>query len=284
MASAVDGAILEALGLNANDTTMSSHGGSGFASTFKLSTTVDGQPKHYFVKTGSGADAETMFKGEHASLNAIADAVPNFCPRAHAHGAMHSSNRYFLATDFLDLGVQQSSTTSSSKSGSGVSLAAKLAKLHTTPAPVPDGHRQPMFGFPVATCCGETAQDNTYKSSWVDFYANNRLRGILKASVNKNGTDAELAAAVETVVYDPSAVYGHAEYDHGIMNMFGGFGTAFWAEYHELVPKAEPRDEWTDRVALYELYHHLNHFAMFGGGYRGGAMSIMKRLISKYAG
>lgn len=31
-------------------------------------------------------------------------------------------------------------------------------------------------------------------------------------------------------------------------------------------------------------YHHLNHFAMFGGGYRGGAMSIMKRLISKYAG
>ncbi len=63
MAPAVDGAILEALGLDANATTMSSHGGSGFASTFKLSTTVDGQPKHYFVKTGSGADAETMFKG-----------------------------------------------------------------------------------------------------------------------------------------------------------------------------------------------------------------------------
>lgn len=29
-------------------------------------------------------------------------------------------------------------------------------------------------------------------------------------------------------------------------------------------------------------YHHLNHFAMFGGGYRGGAMSIMRKLISKY--
>ncbi|OAA67712.1 phosphotransferase enzyme family protein [Akanthomyces lecanii RCEF 1005] len=327
MAPAVDGAILEALGLDANATTMSSHGGSGFASTFKLSTTVDGQPKHYFVKTGSGADAETMFKGEHASLNAIADAVPNFCPRSHAHGAMHSSNRYFLATDFLDLGARSSSSSSSSDPDSGVSLAAKLARLHTTPAPVPDGHAQPMFGFPAATCCGETVQDNTYKASWVDFYANNRLRGILRASVKKNGSDAELATAVETVadevvprllgrveditpvvvhgdlwsgnhsrgriaghggmeevVYDPSAVYGHAEYDHGIMNMFGGFGTAFWTEYHKLVPKAEPREEWKDRVALYELYHHLNHFAMFGGGYRGGAMSIMKRLISKYAG
>ncbi|KAJ6783147.1 hypothetical protein PWT90_01445 [Aphanocladium album] len=322
MTPAVDGAILEALGLDANDTNITSHGGSGFASTFKLSTTVDGKPKQYFVKTGSGADAETMFKGEHASLNAIADAVPNFCPRSHAHGAMQSGNKYFMATDFLDLG-----TSSTADKGSGLSLAAKLARLHTTPAPIPDGHGQPMFGFPVATCCGETVQDNTWKSSWADFYADNRLRGILKASVRNHGSDAELAAAVdkvagkvvprligrvenirpvvihgdlwsgnhargqiagrggtEEVVYDPSAVYGHSEYELGIMKMFGGFGSGFWTEYNKLVPKAEPCEEWEDRVALYELYHHLNHFAMFGGGYRGGAMSIMKRLISKYAG
>lgn len=64
MAPAVDSVILEALGLSSNDTTMQSHGGSGFASTFKLSTTIDGQPKHYFVKTGTGADAEIMFQGK----------------------------------------------------------------------------------------------------------------------------------------------------------------------------------------------------------------------------
>ena len=29
-------------------------------------------------------------------------------------------------------------------------------------------------------------------------------------------------------------------------------------------------------------YHYLNHFAIFGGGYRGGAMSIMSKLIAKY--
>ena len=29
-------------------------------------------------------------------------------------------------------------------------------------------------------------------------------------------------------------------------------------------------------------YHHLNHWALFGGGYKDGAMSIMKRLHSKY--
>lgn len=29
-------------------------------------------------------------------------------------------------------------------------------------------------------------------------------------------------------------------------------------------------------------YHHLNHTAMFGAGYRGSAMSIMKKLLAKY--
>lgn len=204
---------------------------------------------------------------------------------------MSASSKYFLATDFLDLGA-------SSPSGSGISFAAKLAKLHHTPAPVPEGFDSPMFGFPVTTCCGETPQDNSWKASWADFYAENRLRSILRASVKNNGKDAELAQLVEDVatkvvprligddtvkgivpvvvhgdlwsgnrsrgkiggeggseevVYDPSVVYGHSEYDLGIMNMFGGFGTAFWKEYGELVPKAEPKDEWDDRIKLYEL-------------------------------
>jgi hypothetical protein len=29
-------------------------------------------------------------------------------------------------------------------------------------------------------------------------------------------------------------------------------------------------------------YHHLNHWSIFGGGYRSGAVSIMKGLIRKY--
>ena len=38
------------------------------------------------------------------------------------------------------------------------------------------------------------------------------------------------------------------------MRMFGGFGQSFMKEYHELCPKTEPRDEYEDRVSLYELY------------------------------
>lgn len=64
MAPGVDSAILEALGLDPSTTKIATHGGSGFASTFKLSSTVDGETKNYFVKTGTGKDAELMFTGQ----------------------------------------------------------------------------------------------------------------------------------------------------------------------------------------------------------------------------
>jgi len=81
-----------------------------------------------------------------------------------------------------------------------LSLAAKLAKLHSTPAPIPDGYDKPMFGFPVPTCCGDTQQDNSFKSSWAEFYADNRLRGVLRSAEKNNGRDAELSSLVEQTV------------------------------------------------------------------------------------
>lgn len=288
---AVDAAILEALGLGADTTAQTSHGGAGFSSTFKVTSTKDGRQVNYFVKTGTGQDAEVMFKGEHASLNAIHNAVPSFCPASHGYGPLADSpGKFFLATDFLDLGA------SGHQPGSGDSLAAKLAHLHTTSAPVPWGFDKPMFGFPVTTCCGATEQNNSWNESWADFYAENRLRAIGRAAVKSNGKDGEFEMTLETVaekvvprllgcvqgitpvtihgdlwsgnhgrgviagqggveevVYDPSAVYGHSEYELGIMRMFGGFGSGFWTEYEKLVPKAEPKEEWEDRVAIYEL-------------------------------
>ncbi|KAI1201452.1 fructosamine kinase [Nemania serpens] len=321
MSSRIDPAIVEALDLDPSTAKLTSHGGSGFASTFKLTSTKNGKEINYFVKTGTGPDAALMFKGEHQSLNAICNIVPSFCPRSYAHGAFRDDqDKHFMATDFLDL-------NSSAPGGSGQTLAQKLARLHTTPAPIPEGFDKPMYGFPVTTCCGSSPQNNGWKASWADFYANHRLRVILGDGIRNNGADAELSKAVETtidvivprllgddhlkgvrpvvvhgdlwsgnhgrgriagrggaeeVVFDPSCVYGHSEYELGIMRMFGGFGSNFWKEYESLVPKAEPTEEWGDRVALYELYHHLNHWALFGGGYRSGAMSIMKKLHSKY--
>ncbi|KAH6656186.1 fructosamine-3-kinase [Plectosphaerella plurivora] len=321
MPPSIDPAITIALGLHARGARIAPHGGSGFSSTFKLSAIRDGDPVYYFIKTGTGKEAEIMFRGEHESLNALNRVIPGFCPRSYAHGVFaEDANRFFLVTDFLDLGT-------SVADGSSVSLARKLAKLHTTPAPVSDGFDSPMFGFPVTTCCGATPQDNTWNASWADFYAEKRLRSICRAGIKSNGADRELEAAVdkvassvvprligpqtmqsiqpvlihgdlwsgnhgrgqvagqggsEEIVFDPSAVYGHSEYELGIMHMFGGFGAAFMKEYDRLVPPCEPVAERGDRIALYELYHHLNHWTMFGGGYRSGAMGIMKKLTQKY--
>ncbi|KAH7370702.1 Fructosamine/Ketosamine-3-kinase [Rhexocercosporidium sp. MPI-PUGE-AT-0058] len=326
MAAKIDPSILKALSLDAANTALFSHGSSGFSSTYKLSSRgSDGEEKLYFVKTG-GKGSEVMFAGEHLSLNTIHNIAPTLCPNSFAHGALSSSSGSFLATDFLNL-----SPPSSSKTGSGTSLAHKLAKLHSTPAPIPEGYEKPMFGFPVPTCCGETVQDNEFKESWADFYAENRLRHILKCAETNQGASTSLSSLVQTtinkvvprllrpghlispdgspivpivvhgdlwsgnrgkgtigtggveeVVFDPSACYAHSEFEFGIMGMFGGFGGEFNKEYWEVKGKDEPVGEWEDRRSLYELYHHLNHYSMFGGGYKSGAESIMRNLIKKY--
>jgi protein-ribulosamine 3-kinase len=35
--------------------------------------------------------------------------------------------------------------------------------------------------------------------------------------------------------------------------MFGGFSAGFFNEYHQLVPKTNPKIEYDDRMDLYEL-------------------------------
>jgi protein-ribulosamine 3-kinase len=40
-----------------------------------------------------------------------------------------------------------------------------------------------------------------------------------------------------------------------------------------------------ERTALIDTrYHHLNHYSIFGGGYRGGAVRIMESLLKKFGG
>lgn len=48
-------------------------------------------------------------------------------------------------------------------------------------------------------------------------------------------------------------------------------------------PEPSYTHEAQDRIALYESYHHLNHHAIFGGGYKSGAVSILKKLLKKYS-
>jgi protein-ribulosamine 3-kinase len=293
----VDSAIAQALGLDASDTRVIAHGGSGFSSTVKITTIEDGKEKQFFGKIGKGVEKATMFEGEFTSLNAIHSVVPTLCPAALSHGQLESPGSYFLITEFLDMSSRPSSAPSS-----GQSLAQKLAKLHTTPAPIPEGYEKPVFGFPVTTCCGETPQENKFTESWGEFYVNHRLLSIQARCQKNNGKDDDLKrlvertanevvpkligddhlnggkgvrpvvvhgdlwsgnrgkaiiagqGGVEDVIFDPSSCYAHNEFELGIMKMFGGFGSSFLNEYHNLCPKTEPVEEYEDRVSLYELY------------------------------
>ncbi|PGG96950.1 hypothetical protein AJ79_09392 [Helicocarpus griseus UAMH5409] len=316
----LDQAVMDLLQLDAASTTVTrAGGGCSSASAAKITTKLaDGSEKRFFMKTAAGEEGKVMVQGEDASLKAIHSIVPTLCPQSFGWGPLSSSpSTYFLVVDYLDSSAPSSTSrstkpnnnnnNSSSSSPSDPfqqlprkSLAQKLAQLHTTPAPIPAGYSTPQFGFPVTTCCGDTPQDNSYKSSWAEFYAENRLRFILQRAEAENGVDAELHKLAETtisrvvprllgdghlnngegvtpvvvhgdlwagnagegslggrpveeVIFDPSAFYGHGEFEMGIMRMFGGFGGRFLEGYYKLCPRDEPVGEYEDRVRLYEL-------------------------------
>ncbi|KAM0754328.1 Ketosamine-3-kinase [Meredithblackwellia eburnea MCA 4105] len=189
-------------------------------------------------------------------------------------------------------------------------LAELLAELHLSPVP----ERQ-QFGFPVPTYCGVTEQDNTQEDTWAKFYSKRRIENILRR-IGDDELSAVGAALVERVIprllenvdvrpsllhgdlwsgnvafsknnkgpftFDPASYYGHSEADLGITHMFGGFTSAFYSRYHEVIPRSHPVEEYEQRMWLYELYHHLNHTLMFGRSYKGGSLRLISKLVDWY--
>lgn len=69
MAPQLDPAILQALNLDAAITTLTAHGGSGFAFTGKITSVVEGEEKVFFVKIGRGFESGVMFAGIYSFLD-----------------------------------------------------------------------------------------------------------------------------------------------------------------------------------------------------------------------
>ena len=59
------------------------------------------------------------------------------------------------------------------------------------------------------------------------------------------------------------------------MSWCASLSPAFWEGYRELIPEDEG---FRDRAPLYELYHKLNHYNLFGGGYASDALGLMEKL------
>lgn len=80
----------------------------------------------------------------------------------------------------------------------------------------------------------------------------------------------------EACLIDPAVYYGHREADLAMTRLFGGFGPAFYHAYNETLPLAPGHEE---RLPIYQLYHVMNHFNLFGGGYFDQA----RRILGAYA-
>ena len=165
------------------------------------------------------------------------------------------------------------------------------------------------FGFPVDNTIGGTPQRNEWSAgsgtaAWVDFFRDKRLLPQLalarEPALQRLGDRlcARLPALFDGLqvrpatlhgdlwsgniagvggapaVYDPASYYGHAEAEFG-MSWCASFSPAFWAAYHAVLPR-EPGFE--RRAKLYQLYHYLNHYNLFGGAYYSSAASLLQQL------
>lgn len=166
------------------------------------------------------------------------------------------------------------------------------------------------FGFYNNNYCGATVQDNSREKSWTVFFRENRLRFLLELiqkdrpfentqmkifdklinrvdnlipeSSNASLIHGDLWSGNYLItkdgpaLIDPAAYYADREMEFAIITMFGGFSANFFQAYNEVFP-LEP--DWRERNALYQLYHILNHYYLFGGGYGSQAVRIAQKYM-----
>ena len=248
--------------------------------------------ERYFVKLNQ-ADSLSMFEAEAEGLRELmlADAIKVPAPVCYGVAA----GQAFLVLEDLSLGG----------SGSMAEFGRQLAQMHR--------YTQAQFGWQRDNTIGSTPQINAPVSDWISFWREQRLGFQLQLAA-KNGAgrallekgarlldsfellfnDYQPVASVlhgdlwsgnfafmqtgEAVIFDPAVYYGDREADIAMTELFGGFSAAFYDAYEE----AWPLDTgYAVRKTLYNLYHILNHFNMFGGGYAMQAEGMIARLLGK---
>ncbi len=63
---------------------------------------------------------------------------------------------------------------------------------------------------------------------------------------------------------DPAVYFGDREVDLAMTEMFGGFTVDFYRAYDEIYPRTIAYDQ---KKVIYNLYHYLNHYNLFGSAY-----------------
>jgi fructosamine-3-kinase len=80
---------------------------------------------------------------------------------------------------------------------------------------------------------------------------------LVHGNLSRENIATNLATG-EPVVFGPSALYAHNEYELGMWRRkLGRLGREFFKEYHKHYPIDEPLDQWDDRALLYSIKFNL---------------------------
>ncbi|MGE4501766.1 MAG: fructosamine kinase family protein [Thiomicrospira sp.] len=174
-------------------------------------------------------------------------------------------------------------------------------------------HRQthPQFGWHQPNYIGYTPQLNTPHDNWIAFYRECRLRPQFALAQQRHAPTRlmqlgeQLMAKLdywfdnyqpvpsllhgdlwsgnsaydqqgEPLFFDPACYYGDRETDLAMSELFGGFEDAFYRGYQTEWPLDVG---YAQRKPLYQLYHILNHFTLFGGHYAEQAQRVCEQLV-----
>ncbi|KAA3475317.1 protein-ribulosamine 3-kinase, chloroplastic [Gossypium australe] len=241
-----------------------------------LANRYDTDAGSFFVKTNRSI-GPSMFEAEAIGLDAMYETRTIRVPKPFKVGPLRNGGSYIIM-EYIEFG--------SSRSNQSV-LGRKLAEMHKA------GKSDKGFGFPVNNTVGSRLS-YTFQIKMEILFTGQRLiknmaplfediviepcllHGDLwsgNITSDKNG---------EPVILDPACYCklqyifvpltdGHNEAEFG-MSWCAGFGGSFYTSYFEVMPK---RPGFEKRRDLYLLYHYLNHYNLFGSGYRSSAISII---------
>ncbi|KAK7474331.1 hypothetical protein BaRGS_00034379 [Batillaria attramentaria] len=244
-----------------------------------------------FIKINGKEEARMMFDGEAASLEALTSMQVVKVPAPIKVISLPKGGAVF---------VMENLEITSGLSQHAALLGEQLAK---------EVQAVDKFGFDVSTCCGIIPQDNTWLDTWPELFArkidqqismaeeeygDREARSLWSQVVPKLSTffkDLDIKPALlhgdlwngnaaedkdGPVIFDPASFYGHGEFDLAISNLFGGFGRRFFDSYFKVIPKAPG---YQNRLELYKLFHYLNHWNHFGGGYQGSSIRTLQSVV-----
>jgi fructosamine-3-kinase len=173
-----------------------------------------------------------------------------------------------------------------------------LARMHR--------HSSSEFGYANDNYMGSLLQSNKKHTDWTSFFIEERLvkqislaHGNFTASNYDSferlyarldellpkeppallhgdlwGGNYMVADNGKACLIDPAVYCGHREVDIAMTTLFGGFDEAFYASYNEEYPLVKG---WQERLDIFKLYPLLIHLNLFGSGYLGSILDIIRK-------